>query len=88
MLPKTTLPNEAFDALTPTQQKVILRAYKRGDPYFVCPTPGLGVAPQTSVLRALHVRGYITDAMSPTLTDRGRAAASVHLHNESVSGGA
>jgi hypothetical protein len=87
MLPKTTLPNGAFDALTPTQQRVILHAYKRGEPYFVCPTPGLGVAPQTSVLRALRVRGYITESGSPTLTHRGRAEASVHLHNESVKGG-
>lgn len=73
--PNTTLtasarPQAAQD-ISPAQTKVILRALKRGLPHYICPTPGLGPAPQQSVLKALHKRGLITDATAPTLTADG-----------------
>lgn len=57
--------------LTPAQAKVVLRAYLRGFPYYVCPTPGLWGASQTAVLRALLEGGYIRESGYPSLTEKG-----------------
>lgn len=54
-------------------RKVIVRAFHRGEPYFVCPTPGLHNAAQEAVLNKLAKDGLInyTGENAATLTKKG-----------------
>jgi hypothetical protein len=62
------------DVLTPAQARCLRKAYSRPE-HFVCPTPGLWAAAQTSVLSALRAGGYITNDAAPVLTEKGLAVA-------------
>jgi len=68
-----------LDKLSWPQQKVLVRALHRGEPYVVCPTPGLWSAVQTTVLGALRHKGLITEDGAPVLT---KAGVEVALHCE------
>src|SRR5262249_2523198 len=41
--------------LSEAAKRVLVRAFDRGEPYYVCPTPGLWAASQTAVIHAAKV---------------------------------
>lgn len=73
-------------ALSPTELEVLWRASRRVSG-FVCPTPGLHGAAQTSVIEKLRADNFVTKDPAPTITEDGHTVLAFNRARESASRG-